>query len=77
LLNVNQMNYNTMPYKIIALIAAVDWRVIGLSMLASVAVNDLLLKFSIPIASGIAWVFLKPWIEKIRKKIVKKFKSKN
>ncbi len=36
---------------------------------------DVIIKFIIPIASGIAWVFLKPFVLKFRDKIKSKFKK--
>lgn len=46
----------------------VDWRVMIPSVMAAAGLPyiDLLARFMIPIASGIAWVFLKPHVEKLR-----------
>ncbi|KQC30166.1 hypothetical protein [Flagellimonas eckloniae] len=60
-----------------SLFQAVNWKLILPTIALSITIPmDMVLRFFLPIISGIVWVFLKPIVEKWRKDI-KKEKTKD
>lgn len=54
-----------------------DLKILISSVLAAIATpGDFVVKFLIPILSGIAWVFLKPVVERWRRKCIERKKQK-
>lgn len=57
---------------------AVEVKILCSAIVTSIAAPvDFFIKFLIPIASGIAWVFLKPYVEKWRRNYFKNKKKKD
>lgn len=67
-----------MTTKLINILSTVEWRILIPSVGLATAIPEVnpIIRFLIPIASGIVWVFLKPQIVKLRDKKSIKMKKK-